>query len=106
MMGYQGTKLYSILHAKCPKCHQGDFFETSNPYNLKKFDKMYNRCAVCAEDFERETGFYYGAMYVSYALTVAFGVALYVAMCVVFNFGDIAYLIMFATLQLLFMPFF
>jgi uncharacterized protein (DUF983 family) len=105
-MSYQETKLYSIVNAKCPKCHEGDFFETSNPYNLKKFDKMHKNCKVCNEDFEREPGFYYGAMYVSYAITVAFGVALYVAMCVVFGFGDMTYLITFASLQLLLMPIF
>lgn len=105
-MEYKKTILYSVLNAKCPRCHEGDFFETRNPYNLKKFDKMHHRCPVCNEDFERETGFYYGAMYVSYGITVAFGVAVFVAMCVVLNFDEITYLITFASLQLLLMPVF
>lgn len=105
-MAFKETILYSVLNAKCPRCHEGDFFETKNPYNLKKFDKMPHRCPVCNEDFDRETGFYYGAMYISYGLTVAFGVAVYVAMCVVMSFDEITYLITFASLQLLLMPVF
>lgn len=27
---------------------------------------MYNRCEVCGQKFEPETGFYYGAMFISY----------------------------------------
>ena len=39
-MKYKETIAYSIINSKCPQCHEGDFFETNNPYNLKKFDKM------------------------------------------------------------------
>ncbi len=105
-MKYNETVLYSVVNAKCPHCHQGDFFETHNPYNLKKFDKMHHRCPVCNEDFERETGFYYGAMYVSYGLTVAFGVAVYIVICGLLKFDEITFLITFAILQLLLMPVF
>ena len=41
---------------------------------------MHKECAACGEDFEREPGFYFGAAYVSYALTVALWVAVLVAM--------------------------
>ena len=41
---------------------------------------MHKGCAACGEDFEREPGFYFGAAYVSYALTVALWVAVLVAM--------------------------
>jgi hypothetical protein len=67
----KGTKLYSILGNKCPRCHEGDFFMTKNPYNLKKFDKMHERCSVCSEKFDKEPRFFYVAMQVNYALTVA-----------------------------------
>ena len=39
---------------------------TKTAYNLKNFDKMHKRCSHCDEDFEREPGFYFGAMYTSY----------------------------------------
>lgn len=77
----KGTKLYSILHSKCPRCHEGSYFVTGNPYNMKKFDKMYKECPVCSQSFEMETGFYYGAMYVSYGLSVAFGIAMFLVLC-------------------------
>lgn len=67
---------------------------------------MHKNCPVCNEDFERETGYYYGAMFASYALTVIFGVVVFVIMCVVFNFDAMTYLVVFAILQLLLMPIF
>lgn len=41
---------------------------------------MHHRCTVCMENFQREPGFYFGAAYVSYALTVALWVATLVAL--------------------------
>jgi uncharacterized protein (DUF983 family) len=69
----KGSKMYSILHFKCPECHEGDFFE-SHPYNLKKTGNTTVTCSECGMKYEKEIGFYYGAMYISYA----FGVALFV----------------------------
>lgn len=40
---------------------------------------MEETCDSCGHKFEIETGFWYGAMYVSYALTVAIMVAMIVA---------------------------
>ncbi len=50
---------------------------------------MPKKCTECGQDFEIETGFYYGAMYVSYALTIAITVAVFVALSVlnVFSIG-------------------
>lgn len=106
VMSFKQSLLYSIVNNKCPRCHEGSFFITNNPYDLKKFDKMNHRCPVCNENFERETGFYYGAMYVSYGLTVAFGVGLFLLMSVLMGFDAITYLITFAILQVLLMPLF
>lgn len=39
-------------------------------YNLGKFYKMHERCPHCDHQFEMEPGYFYGAMYVSYALSV------------------------------------
>ena len=105
-MSFNQTKLYSIVYNKCPRCHEGNFFEKNNPYNLKQFARMNKSCPACKEDFERETGFYYGAMYASYGLTVAFGVGLFLLMCVLMNLDTMMYLITFAILQVLLMPLF
>jgi hypothetical protein len=67
---------------------------------------MNNNCSVCNEDFRRETGFYFGAAYVSYGLTVGFGIGLYLLLCVLFDVGTVAFLITFSTLLIVFLPVF
>ncbi|MCW3083622.1 MAG: hypothetical protein JWP12_988 [Bacteroidetes bacterium] len=105
-MSYKDTKMYSILSNKCPHCHEGNFFEDNNPYKLKTFAHMNNRCPVCNEDFKRETGFYFGATYVSYALTVAFGVGLYILLSVIGNMDTVPFLITFSILLIILLPVF
>ena len=73
-MGLKGTKLYSILSQKCPRCHEGPLFINKNPYKPQNWDKMHLDCPVCRLHYEREPGFFQGAMYVSYALGVALSV--------------------------------
>jgi uncharacterized protein (DUF983 family) len=80
----KGKRLYSILNSKCPKCQEGDFYLSKNPYQAKDFGKNYSHCSACGYKFEKEVGFFYGAMYVSYALTIAFSVAIAVAIVVLF----------------------
>ena len=83
-MKWKGTKLASILGMTCPKCQESKLFEESNPYNFSKIFDMPERCDKCGQKFEVEPGFYYGAMYVSYALSIAFLVAVFVAMLVLY----------------------
>lgn len=78
MIFKKGTKLYSIFKFRCPKCHEGDFF-VGHPYNLSTSGKNHEKCNVCGCDYSPEPGFYYGAMYVSYALGVALFVAVFLA---------------------------
>lgn len=80
----KGTKIYSILRMKCPKCHSSDLFEDRNPYNLSKVFDMPKTCSKCGQRFELEPGFYYGGMYVSYALAVAWAVTVFVALNVLY----------------------
>jgi hypothetical protein len=71
--------LWSMLNMKCPRCRKGPMFTNNNPWNLRKVFSMYDRCPVCDQKFELEVGFWYGTGYVSYALSVAFCVASFVA---------------------------
>jgi len=80
----KGKRIYSILNNKCPVCHEGDFFEVNNPYDLKNFSKNYDRCKTCDHKFEMETGFFYGAMFVSYAIAVAFSIAIFLMVLLLF----------------------
>jgi hypothetical protein len=80
----------NLLACKCPRCRLGDMFMDKNPWNLKNTMKMHKECPVCGQSFEPEVGFYFGAGYVSYALTVALCVATLVAWWVLigFSFSD------------------
>jgi uncharacterized protein (DUF983 family) len=70
-------KLYSIIKLRCPKCLNGKFFE-SNVYDLKRIGNVLDNCPKCKTNYIPEPGFYFGAMYVSYALGVAIFVAIWV----------------------------
>jgi uncharacterized protein (DUF983 family) len=80
---WKGTKLFSIFNFKCPKCHEGELFINKNPYKLNQLALMHEKCNHCGLKYENETGFFYGAMYVSYAFTVAWSVAVFVAQYVI-----------------------
>ena len=87
----KGTKLYSIFRNRCPVCHEGKPFK-KGPYS-HGFAKMDETCETCGHKYEIEAGFFYGAMYVSYALTVAIMVAMIVATYVLIpNPGTGAYI--------------
>jgi uncharacterized protein (DUF983 family) len=75
----KGSKLYSIFRFKCPHCHEGDFFVARHPYQLAKAGDVHATCPACGRKLTPEPGFYYGGMYVSYALAVALFVSIYVA---------------------------
>jgi len=74
----RGSKLYSILKGKCPVCHKGDLYVRKNPYLLSSTLKMYDTCPNCGTRYKIEPSFFYGAMYVSYGLGVAFAVAAFI----------------------------
>lgn len=83
--------LKSVFKNKCPQCHQSDVFITKTT-NLKNFDKMEKSCSCCGIVFEKEPGFYQGAMYVSYALMVALFVTTWVLDIILFHFSTWGYL--------------
>ena len=67
----QQKKAYqAILESKCPKCRSGNMFLFPIS-RVSKFTKMNQHCPVCELRFEVEPGFFFGAMYFSYAFTVA-----------------------------------
>lgn len=65
------SQIKHMLKGNCPNCHKGDIFKTSGNIFKFKMPKMNESCPVCGYRFERETGFFFGAMYVSYALAAA-----------------------------------
>lgn len=81
----KGTKIYSILFNKCPKCHEGDFMEEKNMFNLRKAFKMNVNCSKCNLKYMMEPSFYYGAMYVTYGLTVGISIVTFIIATLLFN---------------------
>ncbi len=68
----------NVITGRCPNCKKTKVFKTNgNPF-LFKMPVMNEKCGECGYHFHRETGFYFGAMYMSYALTVAEMVAVFV----------------------------
>jgi len=61
----------AILHHKCPRCRTGAIFRYSFFQKPAKFTDTHKNCPVCGVQYEREPGFFFGAMYISYAFTMA-----------------------------------
>ena len=54
------------LRLRCPRCGVGSLYR--RPF------KMNEQCANCALKFEREQGYFVGAIYINYAATIAIAV--------------------------------
>jgi uncharacterized protein (DUF983 family) len=61
------STLRCILQQRCPRCRMCGIFRYSI---FRGFPKMCERCAICDLKFEREPGYFLGAMYLSYGLGV------------------------------------
>jgi uncharacterized protein (DUF983 family) len=61
--------LVAILRQRCPRCRTGRMF--------RGLFEMNDPCPVCGLPFQREEGYFLGAMYFSYALASAFLIASY-----------------------------
>jgi uncharacterized protein (DUF983 family) len=81
----KGTKVYSILKGKCPKCHNGNFFKHSFTFNPSKITQLHDNCPNCGLKYMLEPSFFYGAMYVNYALTVALSIIVFLVSKLVFE---------------------
>jgi uncharacterized protein (DUF983 family) len=70
----------ALINARCPRCRKGDMF-TAPMYGLKP-QGMNKTCPHCGLTFEREPGYFYVSMLVSYAMFVAEMITLAVAISV------------------------
>ncbi|MFV8281055.1 DUF983 domain-containing protein [Christiangramia marina] len=77
-MMLKGTKVYSIVTGTCPVCQEESMYKEQNPYKLNRVYEMHERCSNCGTKYKIEPSFFYGAMYVSYGLGIAFAVAAFV----------------------------
>jgi uncharacterized protein (DUF983 family) len=61
----------ALLQGKCPRCRKGNIFTYTLSDKLFQFNKMNEICPHCEVRLEPEPGFYQGAMYVGYGITIA-----------------------------------
>lgn len=66
-------KVGHILSLKCPNCGKSKVFY-KNENSFISFPKMKEDCESCHYHFDREPGYFLGAMYVSYGLAVFEGI--------------------------------
>lgn len=99
------SKLLAVVNARCPHCHEGRLFKFKF-WNLFNFTQMHEHCPKCDIRYEVEPGFFFGAMYISYAFTV--GIML-VGGIVIFNFFNdppaLGYVVPITIVSLLMVPF-
>jgi hypothetical protein len=65
---------------------------------------MHESCSCCGEKFEKEPGYFFGAMYVSYALMVGWFIITWAANSFLIEAGTGAYLAFVISTIILFMP--
>lgn len=71
----KGTKIYGIFTGACPKCHQESMYQNKNPYALNDVLKINETCSHCNTRYRMEPSFFFGSMFVSYAVGIAFAIA-------------------------------
>ena len=74
----------SIFRQQCPRCRAGKIFRGSV---FLGFPKMEVCCPVCGLKFEREEGYFLGAMYISYGLALATIAVLAVVLWMITSWG-------------------
>ena len=101
----KGSKINSILKGSCPRCQNESMYEDRNPLHLTKVLKMNEHCSHCGLKYLIEPSFFYGAMYVSYGLNVAIGIAAFIIGFVFFDLNmKASFIAIFASLLIL-MPY-
>jgi hypothetical protein len=83
--------LKSIVTLKCPHCNEVSMFENPSIYTWSKIGDTKRVCNHCQTNLVPETGFYFGAAYVSWGLTVALWVSLLITLKVLDALGWIEF---------------
>lgn len=76
--------IFALLNTKCPQCREGNMFKYSW-WQISKFAKFYQHCPHCNLRFDREPGFFQGAMFISYAMNVALVATTWFVLYFIFN---------------------
>jgi uncharacterized protein (DUF983 family) len=100
----KGTKIYSVITSTCPVCQTGRLYTNPNPYIISETLEMPERCAHCNTKYKIEPSFFYGAMYVSYGVGIAFAVAAFVLSFFVLNLDKLGIFITIACTLIVALP--
>jgi len=65
--------ILNVIHEKCPNCNKAQVFKKSK--GLFYLPEMKDKCEACNYFFDREPGYFLGAMYISYGFAVLQGIA-------------------------------
>jgi uncharacterized protein (DUF983 family) len=65
------SRFYRIIAELCPRCGQTKVFRKQR--HLLAMPEMNRSCSHCGYHFDREPGYFLGAMYISYGLSVLWG---------------------------------
>ena len=100
----KGNKVYSIFSGKCPKCHEELMYKNKNPYILISALELNNNCSKCGFVYQIEPAFFYGSMYVSYAVGIAFAVAAFVISYIILETSKLTTFISIVVTLIAFLP--
>lgn len=78
------SAIAGIVSMRCPKCREGKMFPERTLYS-GRFMKMNEICSCCEQSFMPEPAYYFGAMFVSYALNAAYFIAVWVALYILMD---------------------
>jgi uncharacterized protein (DUF983 family) len=67
-----GNTILNVINEKCPKCGEGYVFKQQVSY--LHLPIMNNECEKCHYHYDREPGYFLGAMYISYGFAVLQGI--------------------------------
>jgi len=94
----------AIIEERCPRCREGKLFKSSS-LKINSFYKMNQSCTICYQSFNPEPGFYFGAMYISYAFLVGVSIVSWVLLYFLFKPEFHIYLIVVLSMNVLLLPF-
>jgi uncharacterized protein (DUF983 family) len=72
----KGNLFMEIMKEKCPNCGKGDVYAKKRRF--LELPVMKEECDICHYHFDREPGYFLGAMYISYGLAVLQGILTFV----------------------------
>lgn len=94
----------ALLSGKCPSCREGAIFKYPVT-RITHFSEMNAQCPVCRAGFEPEPGFYFGAMFITYAFNVVLVVGFGLSLFYLADWPETVCLILIATLAVIITPF-